>query len=91
MLDLDVFTASWCGMCTAFKKQLNNNPPNCNVYIKSCDDDDIFNEADKWSIKSLPTSILFNDKHEEITRFIGIVSTKVINDKIKEYESKCMV
>lgn len=91
MIELDVFTASWCKMCTVFENQINSIPPNCKVNIKSCDDEDVFNEANSWFIKSLPTSILFNDKHEEITRFVGIVSTKTINDKIKEYESKCMV
>ena len=39
MIELDVFTASWCKMCTVFENQINSIPPNCKVNIKSCDDE----------------------------------------------------
>lgn len=87
------YGASWCGMCKVLDKQLNDNPPNCDVVFKSCDEFNVMDEAAEKGIRNLPCCVLYADDEctQEVARFNGIVKTEDINIKIKEYESEHMV
>lgn len=95
-MKLLLYSAKWCGMCTALKKNFNNNPPKCDYVIKDCTDDNEDNaiwEAEQKGIRSLPCCILYSDDEclNEITRWFGVIKTSIIDKTIEDYESKHMV
>lgn len=67
-LKLVEFYAPWCGFCSRQEPILEELDK---VWIGKVDTDDNRNLAQKFSISSLPTFILFKEG-EEVDRFLGL-------------------
>jgi len=72
MVEFKKFGATWCGPCralapilTEIKKQYNN------VSFLEYDVDESFDEATKYSIRSVPTVIILKNG-EEVERLTGL-------------------
>ena len=72
MVELKKFGASWCGPCRTLapilsdiKSQYNN------VSFMEYDVDESFDEATKYSIRSVPTVIVLKNG-EEVERLVGL-------------------
>jgi thioredoxin 1 len=74
MLEVKKFGAAWCGPCralapilTEIKSQFNN------VLFTEYDVDNEFEEATKYSIRSVPTVVVIKDG-VEVERIVGLSS-----------------
>ena len=66
------FGATWCGPCKKLSEELNNKPINLNhVSIEEINVDDNEELTEHYGIRSIPTSIIIDDKHNEIARLVG--------------------
>lgn len=89
---LILFRDSDCDVCSLVLRELLNNPLNCDIVVRNVDNKYNSGIIKKYKLKEYPTSILVDlNKNKQIHRFIGFVDSDTINNKIKEYESKCMV
>lgn len=89
---LILFRDSDCDICSLVLRELLNNPLNCDIVVRNVDNKYNSGIIKKYKLKEYPTSILVDlNKNKQIHRFIGFVDSDTINNKIKEYESKCMV
>ena len=79
------FYSPCCGQCKVVAKEFKDNPIDAPVKdINVMENPEV---ADKYNVKSLPTILLLNDKEEVVETWHGIVKTKDINSKKKEYEA----
>lgn len=89
---LILFRDSNCDICSLVLRELLNNPLNCDIVVRNVDNEFNSGIIHKYKLKEYPTSILVDlNKNKQIHKFIGFVDSETINNKIKEYESKCMV
>lgn len=73
---LVVFGAEWCHSCKTLKGLLGASEPEFNVQIIDVDTD--LHAAKEYSIRSLPTVLLFVDG-EEKQRASGLDAVKLVN------------
>lgn len=83
-IQLDLYSADWCGMCKVVKNNFAKIAPWCKLVIHtgtSENQDEYLDETEKLGIRHLPTMIL-NDisKNEEINRWHGVITSDVINN-----------
>ena len=79
------FYSPCCGQCRVVAREFKDNPINVPIEnINVVEEPEI---ADKYNVKGLPTILLLNDKEEVLKTWHGIIKSKVINNKIKEYGS----
>ena len=75
-----MFTADWCGPCQAFKADVLANDRVFNRLFETCKFEKV--DLTKWEgtnaavatefgVRSIPTLILVNSKHQEIDRYDG--------------------
>ena len=74
MLTVKKFSASWCGPCKALAPVINEVKTQfSNVKFEDYDVDEAYNEATKYSIRSVPT-IVIEKNGVEVERFTGVSS-----------------
>jgi len=83
-LKLIKFYADWCGPCKVMDGRLENFDV-CEVLKCNIDDDDNYDLASKYGVRSIPTLILVNEEEKELKRWIGVTDIDVIK---KEVEAK---
>jgi thioredoxin-like negative regulator of GroEL len=84
--DLIVFGASWCGPCVQLKNFIKNNPKLVSEYdIQLLDIDKHTEMKKKLDIKSVPTSIIFDDDGNPVSKMIGYDSASYLQ-WLKKYE-----
>jgi thioredoxin 1 len=79
------FYAQWCGQCKKIMPIIDELSKEYNVLKVDVETDR--DMAIKYNINSLPT-ILFIKDNKEIGRISGLVSKKMIMDKIKEVRNE---
>lgn len=82
MKKLIKFSASWCQPC----KALAGNMKHVNfgdVVVEEVDIDDNFEEAQKYSIRGVPTLVLLEDG-KEVKRKTGVMMANQIEEFIKK-------
>lgn len=87
MVEIKKFSAAWCGPCRMLAPIFENLKPKFeNVNFTSYDVDQQFEEASKYSIRSVPTVIIEKDG-KEVERFVGLQSemryANALNEQIK--------
>lgn len=88
MMNIIKFGTSHCGMCKVMDNIFDKG--NIPVNITKIDAEVNVDLADKYNVKSVPVTILFNGD-KEIHRWNGVVKENVIIETIKQYESECVV
>ena len=79
------FYSPCCGQCKVVAKEFKDHPIDAPVKdINVVENPEI---AEKYTVVSLPTILLLNDKDEVVEAWHGIIKSEVINNKIKEYEA----
>lgn len=71
-----LFTAKWCGYCTALRKELEDPPPNFTLYEIDVSDEDS-PTWDDYKIKVVPTVIHFKDGNERARKEASFSGLKV--------------
>ncbi len=75
------FTASWCGPCKAFKpiieELIEEGQP---IEILDVDENDEL--AKEYAIRSVPTTIIFDDEGLLLERFVGAKTKEFIQWKL---------
>jgi thioredoxin-like negative regulator of GroEL len=71
---VEYFGADWCGPCRTFKPVLIDSisSEKLNMFDVEKNSD----LASKRGVRSLPTTILFNETGEEVKRFVGSANKK---------------
>ena len=87
MVEIKKFSAAWCGPCRMLAPIFENLKPKFgNVNFINYDVDQQFEEASKYSIRSVPTVIIEKDG-KEVERFVGLQSemryANALNEQIK--------
>lgn len=87
MVTLKKFSAVWCGPCRALAPVMNEIKGQfSNVKFEEYDVDEAYDEATKYSIRSVPTVIIEKDG-VEFQRFTGLSSkmayVNAINESLK--------
>ncbi len=80
-LKLVEFYAPWCGFCNRQEPILEELDK---IWIGKVDTDDNRNIAQKFSISSLPTFILFKEG-KEVDRFLGLHSKFDLMDRLNKH------
>ena len=88
MLEVKKFGAVWCGPCKALAPVLNELKSQFdNVSFVEYDVDNEFEEATKYSIRSVPTVIVLEDGIE-VERIVGLANkskyVNVINEQLNK-------
>lgn len=75
MTKIQLFTATWCGQCTALKKQLEQK----GVEFTQVDVDSVTGGelATKWSVRGLPAAIIDDELISGLGNILGKVSKEV--------------
>jgi thioredoxin 1 len=75
------FTASWCGPCKAFKpiieELIEEGQP---IEILDVDENDEL--AKEYAIRSVPTTIIFDDEGLLLERFVGAKTKEFIQERL---------
>jgi thioredoxin 1 len=75
------FTASWCGPCKAFKpiieELIEEGQP---IEILDVDENDEL--AKEYAIRSVPTTIIFDDEGLLLERFVGAKTKEFIQGRL---------
>ena len=87
MVTVKKFSAVWCGPCRALAPVMNEIKGNySNVKFEEYDVDTHYDEATKYSIRSVPT-IIIEKNGVEVDRFTGVSSkmtyVNVLNEHLK--------
>jgi thioredoxin 1 len=87
MVEVKKFSAAWCGPCRMLAPMFEGIKTKFdNVNFINIDVDQQFEEASKYSIRSVPTVIIEKDG-KEVERFIGLQSemryVNALNEQIK--------
>jgi len=86
--NLYIFTASWCRPCQTLKKFMTEHPEEFIDYDVSTIDIDKFPEfRKKYSVKSVPTTILLIDGVER-DRLVGYSSSSAYKNWLKKWINK---
>ena len=88
MLTVKKFSASWCGPCKVLAPIINEVKTQfSNVKFEDYDVDEAYNEATKYSIRSVPT-VIIEKNGKEVGRFVGVQSklayVNLINEQISQ-------
>ena len=81
------FGAEWCPACKALQPILESlipSNPNHNFIFKDVDTDEGSAAALFHKVKSLPTTLILNDKDEELFRFVGSKNKELIQSFIDD-------
>jgi thioredoxin 1 len=88
MLEVKKFYGTWCGPCrvlTPIINEIKEQFPNVNFY--DVDIDEEFEEATKYSIRSVPTVIVLKDG-VEVDRIMGLSTkskyTGILNEQLSK-------
>ena len=85
MLTEKKFSASWCGPCRALAPVINEVKTQfSNVKFEDYDVDEAYNEATKYSIRSVPT-IVIEKNGVEVERFTGVSSKLTYMNALNEH------
>lgn len=92
-LHIVLYKDSNCDLCKTQQQEFINNPPCCDVTILHVKHGNgmIESIAKSFNITSFPTTILSKENGSQVYRWEGFVSSKIIDSKIKEYETKHLV
>ena len=86
--NLYIFTASWCKPCQMLKRFIAENPKEFIDYDVSVIDIDKFPEfRKKYSVKSIPTSIVLIDGIEQ-DRLVGYSNSSTYKNWLKQWINK---
>lgn len=77
---LILFTATWCGYCPAMKREVAKLT---DYIIYQFDSDKEHVAARKLNIRSLPTTVIF-DNGKEVKRFVGYRSAETLKSYLKK-------
>ena len=80
MKTMKYFTATWCGPCQSFKPVMNEIASE-GYSIEFIDVDHEQNKAEKYNIRSVPTTVI-EENGKEISRFIGVIPKQQVLDKL---------
>ena len=87
-----LFKDSDCGNCKLVQDELFNNAPMCDIKIRHAKHESSIKSIKHHNINRFPTIILTDlDTNKEVCRFVGFIDSKIIDNKIKEYEAKSLV
>jgi thioredoxin 1 len=70
------FSADWCNPCQTLAKTLESM--DLNVEIESVDIDAEPSRVAKFGIRGVPTMVLVDDNGKELSRSVGVMSSKEI-------------
>lgn len=79
----DVY-ANWCGQCKSIDPIIEEIKKEHNIEVIKVDVEKDLTFCDKFNIISLPTLLFINDEGNEVDRICGLVSKKIIVDKLKK-------
>lgn len=80
------FTASWCIPCKQFAPifdRVASNPEFSEWEFSVVDIEEDFESAQKWNVRSIPTTIAFIDD-SPVERIVGVISQESLEEKIKK-------
>ena len=83
MNQLLLFSAPWCGPCTAMKPVVREIISQCNIDLRDINVDEDTNLAIEYKIRQIPTLLILRDD-QEIDRLVGSHNSQ----KIKEFISQ---
>lgn len=79
------FYAPWCGQCKVLAKEFLKNPIDAKFEDINIEENEELIE--RYNIKNLPTTILTDADDNVLERWVGIIKSEDINNKIKEHET----
>lgn len=79
------FYAPWCGQCKVLAKEFLKNP--IDVEFEDINIEENEELIERYNIKNLPTTILTDADGNVLERWVGIIKSEDINNKIKEHET----
>lgn len=77
------FSAPWCGPCRMFGPVMDK--VGTQVTVEKINIDENQEMSSKYSVRSIPTTILVNESGEELFRQIGANSEHVMIEAYKEH------
>ena len=80
MKTIKYFSAAWCGPCKAFKPVMNEIK-NEGYHVEFIDIDMLSDLANKYNVRSVPTTIIEEDGME-VSRFVGAIPKQQVLDKL---------
>ena len=84
MVTVKKFSATWCGPCRALAPVMNEVKGQfSNVIFEEYDIDEAYEEATKYSIRSVPT-VIVEKNGEELNRFVGLQSKMAYQNALNE-------
>ena len=84
MVTVKKFSATWCGPCRALAPVMNEVKGQfSNVVFEEYDIDEAYEEATKYSIRSVPT-VIVEKNGEELNRFVGLQSKMAYQNALNE-------
>ena len=84
MVKVKKFSATWCGPCRALAPVMNEVKGQfSNVVFEEYDIDEAYEEATKYSIRSVPT-VIVEKNGEEVNRFVGLQSKMAYQNALNE-------
>jgi len=82
------FTAMWCSSCLIMKKRWKKVLPSFDLDIVDYDYDEATIERVSFNVGNiLPVLILVDDFNQEITRFVGEMKEKVLEEQLRKVSS----
>ena len=75
------FSAFWCGPCKMLQRELEGFDL---VPVQEIDVDENENMCIEYNIRNIPTLIFVNESGKEISRHVGHISKKGLEDLINE-------
>lgn len=76
------FSSSWCGPCKKQAEVLKELASKMNVFVATVDIEESADLTDKFSVRSVPTTIVMRNGHEQ-KRFIGNCSRESIEKELQ--------
>ena len=86
---LMVFSADWCGNCVKFKQDLERDPFALEPYVvEVLDFDDDKESAKQLKVTRIPTFIIYDDEHREVTRKVGYANISELKAWAQKHNAK---